>query len=42
MLVDRFGGKKIQGGYPYTAKDLDGMKKFAKLLWGTPLGRWLS
>jgi len=42
MLVDRFGGKTIQGGYPYTAKNLDGMKKFAKFLWGTPLGRWLS
>jgi 5-methyltetrahydropteroyltriglutamate--homocysteine methyltransferase len=42
MLVDRFGGKKIQGGYPYTAKDLAGMKRFAKFLWGTPLGRWLS
>ncbi|HEX5065873.1 MAG TPA: aldehyde dehydrogenase family protein [Myxococcota bacterium] len=42
MLVDRFGGKTIQGGYPYTSKNLEGMKKFAKLLWGTPLGRWLS
>jgi succinate-semialdehyde dehydrogenase/glutarate-semialdehyde dehydrogenase len=42
MIVDRFGGKKVQGGYPYTAKDLAGMKKFANLLWGTPLGRWLS
>jgi succinate-semialdehyde dehydrogenase/glutarate-semialdehyde dehydrogenase len=42
MLVDRFGGKKIQGGYPYTARNLEGMKKFAKFLWGTPLGRWLS
>jgi hypothetical protein len=42
MLVDRFGGKTIQGGYPYTSKNLDGMKKFAKLLWGTRLGHWLS
>ena len=42
MIVDRFGGKKVQGGYPYSAKDLDGMKKFANLLWRTPLGRWLS
>jgi succinate-semialdehyde dehydrogenase/glutarate-semialdehyde dehydrogenase len=42
MIVDRFGGKAIQGGYPYTAKNLEGMKKFAKFLWGTPLGRWLS
>jgi succinate-semialdehyde dehydrogenase/glutarate-semialdehyde dehydrogenase len=42
MLVDRWGGKAVQGGYPYTAKNLEGMKKFAKLLFGTPLGRWLS
>jgi len=42
MIVDRFGGKKVQGGYPYRAKDLAGMKKFANLLWRTPLGRWLS
>jgi acyl-CoA reductase-like NAD-dependent aldehyde dehydrogenase len=42
MLVDRFGGKKVQGGYPYTLKDLEGMKKFAKFLFGTRLGRWLS
>jgi succinate-semialdehyde dehydrogenase/glutarate-semialdehyde dehydrogenase len=42
MIVDRFGGKKVQGGYPYRAKDLQGMKKFANLLWRGPLGRWLS
>ena len=42
MLVDRFGGKKVQGGYPYSRKELEGMKKFAKLLFGTRLGRWLG
>jgi succinate-semialdehyde dehydrogenase/glutarate-semialdehyde dehydrogenase len=42
MIADRFGGKKVQGGYPYTAKELEGMKRFARLLWGTPLGRWLA
>jgi len=42
MIVDRFGGKQLQQGYPYTAKNLEGMKKFAKLLFGSPLGRWLS
>jgi len=42
MIVDRFGGKKIQGGYPYTTKDLEGMKKFTRLLFGTRLGRWLA
>jgi acyl-CoA reductase-like NAD-dependent aldehyde dehydrogenase len=42
ILIDRFGRKQIDGGYPYSVKGLEGMKKFAKLLWGTPLGRWLS
>jgi succinate-semialdehyde dehydrogenase/glutarate-semialdehyde dehydrogenase len=42
MIVDRFGGKKVQGGYPYSAKDLEGMRKFANLLWRSPIGRWLS
>src|SRR5688572_11212712 len=42
MLVDRFGGKKVQGGYPYSLKELEGMKRFAKLLFGTRLGRWLG
>ena len=42
MLVDRFGGKQVQGAYPYTAEGLAGMKKFAKFLWGSRLGRLLS
>ena len=42
ILVDRFGGKKIQGGYPYSLAELAGMVKFAKLLFGTRLGRWLA
>jgi succinate-semialdehyde dehydrogenase/glutarate-semialdehyde dehydrogenase len=42
MLVDRFGGKKVQGGYPYSLEELEGMKKFAKLLFGTRLGRRLG
>ena len=42
MIIDRFGGRQVQGGYPYTAKNLEGMKKFAKILFGSPLGRWLS
>jgi succinate-semialdehyde dehydrogenase/glutarate-semialdehyde dehydrogenase len=42
MLADRFGRKTIQGGYPYTAKSLQGMKRFTRLLFGSPLGRWLS
>ncbi len=42
MLMDRWGGKKVQGGYPYSLSELEGMKKFAKLLFGTRLGRWLA
>jgi succinate-semialdehyde dehydrogenase/glutarate-semialdehyde dehydrogenase len=42
MLVDRFGGKKVQGGYPYSLKELEGMKKFARFLFGTRIGRWLG
>jgi len=42
ILADRRGKGKIQGGYPYTRKAEDGMQKFIRILWGTPLGRWLS
>jgi succinate-semialdehyde dehydrogenase/glutarate-semialdehyde dehydrogenase len=42
ILADRRGRGKIQGGYPYSRKQEDGMQKFIKLLWGTRLGRWLA
>jgi succinate-semialdehyde dehydrogenase/glutarate-semialdehyde dehydrogenase len=42
VLIDRFGGKEVQGGYPYTAKNLAGMKKFARILFGSPLRRLLG
>jgi hypothetical protein len=42
MIIDRFGGKKVQGGYPYSLEELAGMKKFAKMVFGTRLGRWLG
>jgi succinate-semialdehyde dehydrogenase/glutarate-semialdehyde dehydrogenase len=42
ILADRKGKGPIQGGYPYTKKAQDGMQKFIRLLWGTPLGRWLA
>jgi succinate-semialdehyde dehydrogenase/glutarate-semialdehyde dehydrogenase len=42
VLFDRFGGKKLANGYPYRARDAEGLKKLMRLLWGTPLGRWLS
>jgi acyl-CoA reductase-like NAD-dependent aldehyde dehydrogenase len=42
ILTDRKGKGPIQGGYPYTRKTEDGMQKFIRFLWGTPLGRWLA
>jgi succinate-semialdehyde dehydrogenase/glutarate-semialdehyde dehydrogenase len=42
ILADRKGKGPIQGGYPYTRKSEAGMQKFIRLLWGTPLGRWLA
>ena len=43
IIVDRQGSKdKLQAGYPYTKKNLDGMKKLMRLIWGTRLGAWLS
>ncbi len=42
IVIDRFGGK-MQNGYPYSAKNAEGMKKLMDFLWvKTPLGRWLS
>ena len=42
ILVDRFGGRQTAKNYPYSfAKDA-GMQRLMRLLWGTPLGRWLS
>ena len=42
ILIDRFGGKELPAGYPYTLKKAEGMKKLMNFLWGTPIGRWLS
>jgi succinate-semialdehyde dehydrogenase/glutarate-semialdehyde dehydrogenase len=42
ILIDRFGGRQVQGGYPYRLQALEGIKRFLKIFFGTPLGRWLS
>jgi succinate-semialdehyde dehydrogenase/glutarate-semialdehyde dehydrogenase len=42
ILADKKGKGPIQGGYPYTRKTEDGMQKFIRFLWGTPIGRWLA
>jgi succinate-semialdehyde dehydrogenase/glutarate-semialdehyde dehydrogenase len=42
IISDKKGKGAIQGGYPYTRKNEDGMQKFIRFLWGTPIGRWLA
>ena len=42
IIIERFGGKNLPSAYPHSAKKVEGMKKFMRLLWGTPLGKWLS
>jgi len=43
ILIDRWGGTKVQGGYPYTRKAEDGTLAFAKRLFGNAtLRRWLA
>jgi acyl-CoA reductase-like NAD-dependent aldehyde dehydrogenase len=42
ILSDKKGKGPIQGGYPYTKKSEAGMQKFIRILWGTPIGRWLA
>jgi acyl-CoA reductase-like NAD-dependent aldehyde dehydrogenase len=42
IIADKKGTGNIQGGYPYTKKSEAGMQKFIRILFGTPLGRWLA
>jgi succinate-semialdehyde dehydrogenase/glutarate-semialdehyde dehydrogenase len=42
ILVDRFGGRQAASHYPYSVSRDAGMQRLMRLLWGTPLGRWLS
>ncbi len=43
ILIERFGGKELPQGYPYTTKKTAGMQGFMNFLWGkTRLGHWLS
>jgi succinate-semialdehyde dehydrogenase/glutarate-semialdehyde dehydrogenase len=42
ILTDRFGGRQTAGSYPYTAKRDAGMQRVVRMLYGTPIGRWLS
>jgi len=42
VLVDRFGGRQTASQYPYSRKKDEGLQRFMRLLFGSPLGRWLS
>jgi len=42
VIEDRFGGRQARNFYPYTVKKDQGLQKLIRMLYGTPLGRWLS
>jgi succinate-semialdehyde dehydrogenase/glutarate-semialdehyde dehydrogenase len=42
ILTDRWGGRRTPGQYPYSARNDARLKRLIRLLYATPLGRWLS
>jgi acyl-CoA reductase-like NAD-dependent aldehyde dehydrogenase len=42
IVVDRFGSKSEPIWFPYDARKKRMLRRAMRLLWGTPLGRWLS
>ena len=42
VLVDRLGGRQTASQYPYSHKKDAGIQRLMRLLFGSPLGRWLS
>ena len=42
IMTDRFGGKQTAQTYPYSFKKDAGMERLIRILYGSPLGRWLS
>jgi acyl-CoA reductase-like NAD-dependent aldehyde dehydrogenase len=42
ILVNRFGGKSEALWYPYSLRKLKLFQRLMRLVWGTPLGRFLS
>ena len=42
IIVNRFGRKKVERGYPYRRKSEDSLQRFIRFFWGSRLGRWLS
>ncbi len=41
VITDRFGGRQAGGQYPYSHKRDEGMARFIRFLWTSPLGRLL-
>jgi succinate-semialdehyde dehydrogenase/glutarate-semialdehyde dehydrogenase len=42
VLTNRFGGRPAGSGYPYLARNDAMMRRVIRILYNTPLGRWLS
>jgi acyl-CoA reductase-like NAD-dependent aldehyde dehydrogenase len=42
IITDRFGGRQTARTYPYSFKSDAGLQKLIRILYGSPLGRWLS
>jgi succinate-semialdehyde dehydrogenase/glutarate-semialdehyde dehydrogenase len=42
ILIDRFGGRFTAGLYPYSFKNEARMQRLIRILYRSPIGRWLS
>jgi len=42
ILIDRFGGRPSAGLYPYSFKNDARMQRLIRILYRSPIGRWLS
>jgi len=42
ILIDRFGGKATAGLYPYSFQNEARLQRLIRILYRSPLGRWLS
>jgi succinate-semialdehyde dehydrogenase/glutarate-semialdehyde dehydrogenase len=42
ILIDRWGGRQVAGSYPYSFEKDASMQRVIRILYGSPLGRWLS
>ncbi len=42
IVVDRFGGRAEAMWFPYSLSTYKTVRRMMRVIWGTPLGRWLS